>query len=75
MSTIGQSLLKDIKEILGRPVFSADEEELLAMAFDDKIGRAFDISTERYRNEIKNLKDLMDFSDSGGDFFNLWDGE
>jgi len=75
MSTIGKILLKDVKSVLGRPVFTEEEEEVLAALFDEKISKAFDISVEMYRNEIRNLKDLMDFAEGGGDFESLWYGD
>lgn len=74
MSTIGTVLLRDMKDLLNRPLFTKEEEQVLVALFDEKIVRAFNNSTEMYINEIRNLKDLMDFAEGGGDLYDMWDG-
>ena len=74
IDSIGKKLLIDTSNILGRPLFTTEEIEVLSSMFDEAIETNLKKNIEIYVKHNQNLVDLIDFQSLGGDYYNLQNG-
>ena len=61
MGKLAESILKDIQEVLNRPVFSPTEQEVLVGLINTKITKAIEAEVHPYRMETENLTNFVTF--------------
>lgn len=74
MSTIGTDLLEELQIVIGRTVFTKEEEALVELYLTSRVTEAFEHSVIPYKKQIQTLEDMIDFEDLGGNYSNMLEG-
>jgi hypothetical protein len=72
MDKFAEGILSDITTILGRPVFTNDEEAVISDLINVKVNKLVDESVQPHKYEVENLTNFINFQlEEGADFHDI----